>query len=60
MTPPDMLMGVVPNSGGGGRLGDDLGAQGSGLRARQTKGGPHAPESAQRHSDSNSKPHSRQ
>ena len=30
MTPPDMLTGVMPNSGGGGRLGDDLGAQGSG------------------------------
>ena len=44
MTPPDMLMGVVPNSGEGGRLGDDLGAQGSGLRARQTKSSTDAPE----------------
>ena len=26
------------------RAADDLSAQGSGLRARQTKGGPHAPE----------------
>ena len=33
---------------------DDLSAQGSGLRARQTKGSPHAP--GKTHSDASSKP----
>ena len=35
-------------------MADDLSAQGSGLRARQTKGSPHAPGNT--HSDAGSKP----
>ena len=35
-------------------MADDLSAQGSGLRARQTKGSPHAP--GKTHSDASSKP----